>query len=89
MSDLIIHQKLAACVNTLSSDSKYLWNEVMSTEKEWIVLAKTLPDKIDAFEQCVIQNHPYEIPLIGCWSMEVNENYFNWVEATLNEKTKD
>jgi periplasmic divalent cation tolerance protein len=86
ISLLLLNKSLVACTNTFPVTSAYIWNNELCQEGEFVVLGKTLTSKIAAIEQEVLAIHPYDVPLIGSWAMEVNDGYFEWVEGSLVDK---
>ena len=83
ISLMLLNKSLVACTNLFSVSSAYFWNHELCQEGEIVVLGKTLTSKISEIEKEVLAIHPYDVPLIGSWAMEVNEGYFEWVEGSL------
>ncbi len=85
ISELLLSQKLIACTNIIPIQSIYFWEGSLCKEGEFVIFAKTLHDKVESIERNVIAVHPYEIPLISSWSIEVNEAYWQWVNECLEK----
>ena len=83
ISELLLGNRLVACTNFIPASSMFIWEEKINSEKEVVILAKTLFGKIDPIEEFILENHPYEIPLIGSWQMMVNESYYKWMLTQL------
>ncbi|PIN68024.1 divalent-cation tolerance protein CutA, partial [Candidatus Woesearchaeota archaeon CG11_big_fil_rev_8_21_14_0_20_57_5] len=58
----LVEQRLCACANWSSMRSCYRWEGAVKTENEWLLLAKTSPDKKDALRAAVEKTHPYAVP---------------------------
>jgi periplasmic divalent cation tolerance protein len=84
LSSMLLTEKLVACANILPVKSMYFWEKRLMNDEEFVILAKTLPNRMDKIESLITHHHPYEIPLIGSWVMEVNETYFDWVRTQLD-----
>lgn len=81
IAEALVKEKLAACANIVASDSIFEWKGKLEKTKEWIVLAKTLPEKFDKLKKRVEKLHPYETPCIAAIPIvDINEGYFNWVK---------
>ena len=79
----LLAEKLIACGNVVTSDSTYMWLGQLTVENEYIAIMKTLPDKIESLTQRIVSLHPYEVPAILHWQVEVNESYYNWIKTEL------
>lgn len=65
LADLLIEQRLAACVNILAPcRSVYRWHGKIEEATEVPLLIKTTAARYDALEACVRAHHPYELPEI-------------------------
>ena len=61
----LVEDRLAACVNVLSScTSVYRWKGEIETAEEVPVLIKTDAERYAELERTIRQNHPYEVPEI-------------------------
>src|SRR3970282_2954836 len=65
LADLVIGQKLAACVNILAPcRSVYRWKGAVQHDEEHPLLIKTTAQRYPALEQALRSAHPYELPEI-------------------------
>lgn len=55
----------------------------MQNENEYVLLLKTLPEIKDKLSDFIQQHHPYEIPCIIHWDVDVNESYRTWIENNI------
>jgi periplasmic divalent cation tolerance protein len=64
-AQLLVEDKLAACVNILSAcESYYRWQGKVENATEYPVLIKSLQSNFDRIEAVLRQHHPYELPEI-------------------------
>jgi len=83
LAELVIGQKLAACVNILSPcRSVYRWKDAVQHDEEHPMLIKTTEERYPALEQALRDGHPYELPEIIAVPIERGlPAYLAWVAA--------
>ncbi|MEO5906987.1 MAG: divalent-cation tolerance protein CutA [Saprospiraceae bacterium] len=84
---LAIELKLAGCANFFPIESIFPWEDAIQKESEFVLVLKTatyLKEKLSSFIQ---ENHPYEIPCIMNWNVEVNQGYGEWIERNVISKS--
>lgn len=83
LADLLIEEKLAACVNILAPcRSVYRWKGAVQHDEEHPMLIKTTQERYGALEQALREGHPYELPEIIAVSIERGlPAYLDWVAA--------
>ncbi len=81
LAELIVNDKLAACVQILPQmTSIYFWEGKIVREAEHLLLIKTLEEKFMELETFLSLNHPYEVPEIVALTAEnVSEKYLEWM----------
>lgn len=79
LSDKIISEGKGACTQIISANSQYLWEESLQSETERILIIKTLPELKDALITFLKDHHPYKVPCIMYWPVQVNDSYYDWV----------
>ena len=82
----LIEDKLIACGNVFSAKSSFTWENVYTTESEFIIFMKTLPSKEQVLEDKILELHPYDVPCIARWKVSCNHSYFMWVANALTEQ---
>ena len=60
----LVEERLAACVNRLSTISTYRWEGEVHRDDEALLLAKTTDDAYDDLLERVRELHPYDVPCI-------------------------
>ncbi len=82
-ADLLVSEKLAACVQVLPSmTSTYMWEGSLCHESEHLVLIKTLQTNYDALVSRLRSLHPYQTPeIIAIPAIAVDRDYLHWVSS--------
>ncbi|GAA3753361.1 divalent-cation tolerance protein CutA [Plantactinospora mayteni] len=75
--------RLAACAQVTGPvDSTYWWESRMETTREWTVVFKTAPDRVEALVDQVRAAHPYEVPeVLVTWVEGGNPEYSTWLHG--------
>jgi periplasmic divalent cation tolerance protein len=85
ISNALVEERLAACVNLISPvRSIYRWEEKIWDEKEWLLIIKTQRKRFQEIETRVKPLHSYSVPeIISLPIVEGSSSYLNWlVEMT-------
>ena len=83
IAELLVEQRLAACVNVLAPcRSVYRWKGALQRDEEHPMLIKTTAERYPALEQALRAAHPYEVPEIVALPVERGlPAYLDWVAA--------
>jgi periplasmic divalent cation tolerance protein len=83
IADLLVEQRLAACVNVLAPcRSVYRWKGAVQHDEEHPMLIKTTLERYAALEQALRAAHPYEVPEIIALPVERGlPAYLDWVST--------
>jgi len=83
LAQLLVEQRLAACVNVLAQcSSVYRWRGAIETATEVPVLIKTVASRYPHVEAAIRANHPYELPeIVSVPVMAGLSEYLDWVAA--------
>jgi periplasmic divalent cation tolerance protein len=83
IAELLVGQRLAACVNMLAPcRSVYRWKGSVQHDEEHPVLIKTTSERYAALEAALRSAHPYELPEIIALPIERGlPAYLEWVAA--------
>jgi periplasmic divalent cation tolerance protein len=64
IAELLLRDKLAACVQETTIRSRYRWKDEIQCDPEILLLAKTAADRADAAVTAIRKIHPYDLPEI-------------------------
>ena len=86
LAHAIVESKLAACVQILPQmTSVYFWEGKIQSEREHLLLIKTLQEKFDDLSEFIRGNHSYEVPeIVAINAQTVSESYLSWLRDVLN-----
>lgn len=86
IGEILVKEKLAACVNLFESTSMLMWQGKLERPTECVILAKTLPEKFDELRRRVEKIHSYETPcILSIPVVDANDAYYKWVKTQLEE----
>lgn len=79
IAETLVEERLAACVNRLSTTSTYRWEDEIHHDDEAVLLAKTTDDSYDDLVSRVREIHPYDVPCIERFDeAHVLESFADW-----------
>ena len=83
LADILIEQRVAACVNILAAcRSVYRWKDAVQRDEEHPVLIKTTEERYAELEQAIRAAHPYELPEIIAVPIEHGlPAYLGWIRS--------
>jgi periplasmic divalent cation tolerance protein len=64
LSETLVDERLAACVNAVDCQSTYRWEGEVETDAEAILFIKTTAEGYDRLVDRIKELHPYEVPCI-------------------------
>lgn len=79
----LVDERLAACVNILPGiTSVYRWEGAVEAGDEVLLLAKTMPGRLEALVARVAQLHPFEVPEVIALDIRGGlPAYLQWIAA--------
>ena len=79
LSNKIIEQHLAACANIFPIQSIFPWENSLNHEGEFVLMLKTIPFLEKMVREFFSEHHPYDVPCIMSWEVDVNDSYGEWI----------
>lgn len=77
---LVKEKRLAACVNFVKINSRYIWNDKFEKSEEYLALFKTTKEKVEYLKKEVEARHPYKVPeIVEITVSDMNRKYLNWL----------
>ena len=88
LAEILLSEKLAACVQIFSIGSRYIWKGEKVAEPELMLLIKTRASLFDRVMARIAEEHPYETPeLVATPFIGGFAGYLDWItENTETEK---
>ncbi len=82
--DALLSSKLAACINSFSVKSKYIWEGKLEEDEEKLLIIKTKKEKYKEVEKKIKENHSYEVPEIICLDIvNGSDSYLKWIDEVV------
>ncbi len=80
IAELLVSQRLAACVQITSIASWYRWKGQVTKDSEYLLLIKTAAYLYSAVEAAIIENHSYEVPeIVQIPIAQGLDRYLGWI----------
>ncbi len=85
ISKILVEKKLAACVNIVPNlTSIYKWEGNMCEDTEYLLLIKSVKDKLDMLKNVIKLAHPYDVPeIIAIDIIDGDKGYLDWIDKSL------
>lgn len=82
----VVNELLAACVNIVPGvTSIYRWEGQVQRDQEWLLVAKTRREVLDALIQRVQALHSYDVPeVIAVPLAGGSETYLRWLDGEVH-----
>ena len=64
LAEVLVEERLAACVNLVECQSTYRWNGAIHHDPESILFVKTSADRYEAMADRLEREHPNDVPCI-------------------------
>ena len=76
---VLVEGGLAACAQRSRIASTYRWDGDVESADEWRIQCKTDATRKGALIAAILDDHPYDIPMILAFSAETSADYAAWV----------
>ena len=81
LAELLLRDKLIACVNFNKIESHFWWKGKISKSKEVQLMMKCKEENLNMVCNKISDWHSYEIPEIIYFRVSANENYYHWIKS--------
>jgi periplasmic divalent cation tolerance protein len=86
IGEILVWERLVACVNFFPIKSIYWWKGDVQEGKEVAIIAKTRAELVDRVIARVKQVHSYEVPCVVSWIIEeANPDYLEWIKESTEQ----
>jgi periplasmic divalent cation tolerance protein len=84
ISDILLDNKLAACVRSADVESVFIWKGQKEQDSEKLLIIDTSEDRFDAIEAAVKEAHSYETFVLTAYQVvRASAGVEEWVEDSL------
>jgi periplasmic divalent cation tolerance protein len=82
LTEAILSQKLAACIQISEIESRYFWDGKLERNYEYKLEIKTTKNNLIKLKEFIKSKHSYEVPeIITIPIIDGNQEYFDWVDS--------
>ena len=83
----LVEARLVACINLIPGmESVYWWKDEICSDREMILIAKTMGDRVPDLIEMVRDLHSYDVPCIISLPIESgNPEYLQWIGQSVQE----
>ncbi len=88
IAELLLKQKIAACIQFIKINSTYFWQGKIENNEEVLLRIKSVKKHFEEIKNSIISHHNYDLPeVILIETNQGSKPYFDWIESNVkNEK---
>lgn len=84
LAELLVEERLAACVNRFPCTSVYRWEGDVHRDEEVVLLAKTTDEAWPDLRARVEDAHPYDVPCVERFDEgETADSFADWLSGAV------
>ncbi len=84
ISNILIKERLAACVNYFPVKSVYQWKNKIERNSEYMLICKTTKKNFIELKNRLKEIHPYELPeIISVNIFKGDKRFLNWIKNSV------
>lgn len=81
----VLENRLAACVQTQTIGSHYVWDGKVCNDQEVLLIIKSTNEAYARLERTIVAYHDYEVPQIVAVPIEAGYRpYLNWLKKNVS-----
>lgn len=86
LAELLVEERLAACVNIVECQSTYRWEDDIHHDPESILFVKTSGDRYEAMADRLKAEHPHAVPCIERFDEDlILPSFARWRDDAVGE----
>lgn len=86
ISEQIINERLAGCVQISAVESIYRWKGAVQKENEYLCRIKTVQANYGRIESLIKKIHSYEVPeIVSVPVLSGSNEYLEWLDSTVEQ----
>ncbi len=86
MSGALVGSSLCACCSSYPIRSVYRWKGEVRDDTEIVLQFRTTPAMEDRLRAELLNMHPYDLPVIDRFVVEVGEDVENWLSESTSRR---
>lgn len=87
MAEILLNEKLAACIHISATESRYIWQEKLEKTPEIALKIKTSAKLFSKIEKIIKESHSYQLPQIIATEIKFgNKYYLDWIKNLVKKK---
>ncbi|MEO0987792.1 MAG: divalent-cation tolerance protein CutA [Cyanobacteria bacterium J06639_14] len=90
IAEVLVRDRLAACVNLFPVQSIYTWKDTIQHDSEWQMVIKTAGTHFASLEAKIQEIHPYEVPeIITLPIIQGSSTYLHWMSEQVRDRPEN
>ena len=86
IAQVLVKERLAACVNLVPISSCYIWEENLSMDTEELMIIKTKQELFEPLKKRILEMHSYKIPeIIALPIIAGHQPYLEWISQSVGK----
>lgn len=81
LAQLVLHARLAACVQVEPITAHFRWQGALQEDREFRLVCKTAPRALHPLLALLRAQHPYALPQLAVQALQGSAEYADWVDA--------
>ena len=83
LGEELLKKKIIACFNIFPVEVGYHWLGNIESDHEWVIIIKTLPEKLEELEKLFHELHEYQVPAFIVIDATTSKVYYQWMKDSI------